>query len=172
MGLFSFISTAGEKLFGGSQIDENAVREHILSLGLQLSALSVVAFQAEKKVALIGRAATMQAKEKAMLAAGNVKGVEQVEDRLKRVPVADASASMTAASPAVVAQADTDEVAESVSAGLPTANFYPVKAGDTLSAIAKRETPAKCRAFRRFSHFLAAPELKLGAAWVNLTRRA
>ena len=136
MGLFSFISTAGEKLFGGSQIDENAVREHILSLGLKLSSLSVIAFQLEKKVAVIGRAATLEDKEKAILAAGNIKGVEQVDDRLRVVAAEPIAAATTAATPpADVA----DTTADLSAAELPTAQFYTVKSGDTLSAIAKRE---------------------------------
>jgi nucleoid-associated protein YgaU len=135
MGLFSFISTAGEKLFGGTQIDENAVREHILSLGLKLSSLSVIAFQPEKKVAVIGRAATLEDKEKAILAAGNIKGVEQVDDRL-RVVAAEATGATAAATPPAD---DADATAHLSSAELPTAQFYTVKSGDTLSAIAKRE---------------------------------
>lgn len=137
MGLFSFISTAGEKLFGGTQIDENAVREHVLGLGLKLRAFSVVAFQNEKKVALIGRADTLEDKEKAILAAGNVKGVESVDDRLRVVAEA-ADTSETPPTPAASADADTPEV-ELSEAEQPTARFYTVVSGDTLSAIAKRE---------------------------------
>jgi nucleoid-associated protein YgaU len=136
MGLFSFISDAGQKLFGGSQIDENAVRDHILGLGLKLSALSVIAFQDEKKVAVIGRAQSLEDKEKAILAAGNVKGVELVEDRL-RVVADEAPASTT---PAATPTASTeDEQAELSASEQPSARFYTVVAGDTLSAIAKRE---------------------------------
>lgn len=136
MGIFSFISDAGEKLFGGSKIDENAVREHILGLGLKLSALSVIAFQDQKKVALVGRALSLEDKEKAIVAAGNVKGVESVEDRLR--VVADSQPESAAAESTPAASAD-DEQAEVSASEEPTARFYTVVAGDTLSAIAKRE---------------------------------
>lgn len=136
MGLFSFITEAGQKLFGSSQIDENAVREHILGLGLKLSALSVIAFQNEKKVALIGRALTLEDKEKAIVAAGNVKGVEVVEDRLRVVD--EAPADNVAASAAPQASAE-DQAVELGAADQPSARFYTVVKGDTLSAIAKRE---------------------------------
>lgn len=135
MGLFSFISAAGERLFSGSQIDEKAVREHILGLGLKLSALTVVAHQAEKKVSLIGRAQSLEDKEKAIVAAGNIKGVESVEDRLRVVADGNDAAAPTAAPPAT----DDDQSAELNAADEPSARFYTVVAGDTLSAIAKRE---------------------------------
>jgi nucleoid-associated protein YgaU len=136
MGLFSFISTAGEKLFGGSQIDENAVREHILGLGLKLSALSVIAFQPEKKVALIGRAQSLEDKEKAILAAGNIKGIEAVDDRLR---VVAESADDIAASAAPPPASEEDQQVELSAEEQPSARFYTVVSGDTLSAIAKRE---------------------------------
>lgn len=135
MGLFSFISTAGEKLFGGSQIDENAVREHILGLGLKLSALSVIAFQPEKKVALIGRAQSLEDKEKAILAAGNIKGIEAVDDRLRVVAESADAVAPSAAPPA----SEEDQQIELGAEDQPSARFYTVASGDTLSAIAKRE---------------------------------
>lgn len=135
MGLFSFISTAGEKLFGSSQIDENAVREHILGLGLKLSALSVIAFQPEKKVALIGRAQSLEDKEKAILAAGNIKGIEAVDDRLR--VVAEGADVVAPSVPPPAPEEDLQvELGEDEQ---PSARFYTVVPGDTLSAIAKRE---------------------------------
>lgn len=136
MGLFRFITEAGQKLFGSSLIDEDAVREHILSLGLKLSALSVIAFQDEKKVALIGRAQTLEDKEKAIIAAGNIKGVEVVEDRLRVVEEAAADGVAPSAAPQASAE---DQKIELDAADQPSARFYTVVSGDTLSAIAKRE---------------------------------
>ncbi len=127
MGLFNFISTAGEKLFGGSTIDEGKVRDHILSLGLNLDPFSVVANDAEKKVWLIGYAKNLQDKEKAIVAAGNIKGVESVEDRLKiGAPPARAAGQAT------VADAPEPDASE-----IPDSQFYTVKSGDTLSKIAR-----------------------------------
>jgi nucleoid-associated protein YgaU len=124
MGLFNFISNAGEKLFGTSTIDENKVREHIMGLGLKLKPFSVVAHDKDKMVSLIGYAETLQDKEKAILAAGNIRGIEKVDDRIKigAPPGAVAAAAATAPEP---------EPAEQ-----PDSTFYTVKSGDTLSKIA------------------------------------
>jgi nucleoid-associated protein YgaU len=127
MGLFNFIANAGDKLFGGATIDENKVREHIMTLGLKIRPFSVVAHQKEKMVSLIGFAETLQDKEKAILAAGNIKGVEKVDDRLKiGSPPGKAEAPTTA-----------EAAPEPDSAELPTSQFYTVKSGDTLSKIAR-----------------------------------
>jgi len=133
MGFFDFIGTAGEKLFGGSQIDENKVLEHLQSLGLKISPLSVVADQTKKMVSLIGRTESLADKEKAIVAAGNIKGVERVDDRIKLGPPVLPSASVEAA------PAPSDTAPEVTAEEAPTSRFYTVVAGDTLSAIAKRE---------------------------------
>lgn len=133
MGFFDFIGNAGEKLFGSAVIDEDKVREHILGLGLKLAPFSVVAHQKEKMVSLIGRAETLADKEKAILAAGNVKGVERVDDRIK-LGAAPAPSDAAAATDEAAAQAAEPEASEQ-----PESRFYTVVAGDTLSAIAKRE---------------------------------
>jgi nucleoid-associated protein YgaU len=127
MGLFNFIANAGDKLFGTSTIDEKKVLEHIMGLGLKLKPFSVVAHDKEKMVSLIGYAETLQDKEKAILAAGNIRGVEKVDDRIKigAPPAAGAAAAATAAS------APEPEAAER-----PDSTFYTVKSGDTLSKIA------------------------------------
>lgn len=127
MGLFNFIANAGDKLFGGATIDENKVREHIMTLGLKIKPFSVVAHQKEKMVSLIGFAETLQDKEKAILAAGNVKGVEKVDDRLKI-----GSPPGKAAGPATAEAAPEPDSTE-----MPTSQFYTVKSGDTLSKIAR-----------------------------------
>jgi nucleoid-associated protein YgaU len=126
MGLFNFIANAGDKLFGSSTIDENKVREHIMGLGLKLKPFSVVAHDKDKMVSLIGYAETLQDKEKAILAAGNIRGIEKVDDRIKigAPPGAVATTAATAPEP---------EPAEQ-----PDSMFYTVKPGDTLSKIARR----------------------------------
>jgi len=127
MGLFNFISNAGEKLFGGSTIDENKVRDHIMALGLKIRPFSVVAHQKEKMVSLIGFAENLQDKEKAILAAGNIKGVEKVDDRIKiGSPPGKAEAAVTA-----------EAAPEPESTEQPSSQFYTVKPGDTLSKIAR-----------------------------------
>lgn len=132
MGLFKFIGNVGERLFGSGQIDEGKVRQHLLDLGLRLNPLTVVAHPDKKMVSLIGRAASLEDKEKAIVAAGNVQGVESVDDRL-RVGEAVATA------PGAPAPADADAGEEPPAGEQPTARFYTVEKGDTLSAIARRE---------------------------------
>ncbi|MFA5682959.1 MAG: peptidoglycan-binding protein LysM [Lysobacteraceae bacterium] len=130
MGFFDFISDAGEKLFGSSAIDENKVREHILSLGLKLNPFNVIADQSKKTVHLTGFAETLADKEKAIVAAGNIKGVEHVDDRIKVGPPPQAVAEQEAA------EEEAEELSEEES---PASRFYTVVSGDTLSAIARRE---------------------------------
>lgn len=60
-----------------------------------------------------------------------MKGVERVDDRLKIGP-----APVTAAQPDAAATPEPDEPSADEQ---PTSRFYTVVAGDTLSAIAKRE---------------------------------
>jgi nucleoid-associated protein YgaU len=134
MGLFDFVGNAGKKLFGGGRIDENAVWEHLLTLGLPIKALSVIAFQPEKKVALVGKVASVADKEKLIVAAGNIDGVEQVDDRLRvEAPAADETAPM-APPPAD----DVDNAPEPPEEETPSSQFYTVESGDTLGAIAKQ----------------------------------
>jgi nucleoid-associated protein YgaU len=130
MSLFGFIADAGEKLFGSAQIDEKKVREHILAQGLKFSILSVVA-HANKKVSLIGYADTLEDKEKAIIAAGNIKGIEEVEDRIKVGPRPTAA---TATPAPTLENAPLPDAAENPSSG-----FYTVQKGDTLSKIAKEQ---------------------------------
>ena len=133
MGLFDFIADAGDKLFGGDALDENKIREHIAGLGLKLRPFSVVANQKEKMVSLIGWAETLQDKEKAILAAGNIKGVEKVDDRIKvGTPPVRQQATKGEAAPATANDAPEPDSAEQ-----PTSRFYTVQSGDTLSKIAR-----------------------------------
>lgn len=139
MGLFDFIANAGDKLFGDDTIDENKVREHIMGLGLKLKVFSVVAHQKDKMVSLIGWAESLADKEKAILAAGNIKGVEKVDDRLKvGTPPARQPATPAAAAPTAQQAAPEPEAApEPDSSEQPSSRFYTVKSGDTLSKIAR-----------------------------------
>ena len=114
MGLFSFVKSAGAKVFGGGDLDEVEIRKHVLAQGLDLNPFTVVADNETDKVTLIGYAKTMGDKEKAIVTAGNINGVESVEDRLK-VGVPEWLAQKQAA----------------------TGQFYTVKSGDTLGKIAQ-----------------------------------
>lgn len=127
MGFFDFLGNAGEKLFGGTQIDEQKIRAHILGLGLDLKRFAVIADQDKKMVHLHGFAGSLQDKEKAIIAAGNVKGVEKVDDRLRVGEPPEKTGQ----------QAPGHSTEEPPAAEQPDARFYTVKSGDTLSAIAK-----------------------------------
>jgi len=135
MGLFDFVGNAGKKLFGGGRIDEKAVSDHLLSLGLKVRALTVIAHQDKKMVSLLGRVDSLEDKEKLIVAAGNISGVEQVDDRLRLV-----SADQAEAPPgAEVGPADSaDQAEEPPAEEAPDSQFYTVQSGDTLGAIAKR----------------------------------
>ena len=93
MGLFSFIKDAGEKLFGiktaqaataaedaGAQAGK-AIEAYIAQQNLGLSNLGVVF--ADGRVTLTGNAPSQEAAEKAVLAAGNVEGVTEVDNQIQ-----------------------------------------------------------------------------------------
>lgn len=135
MGLFDFVGNAGKKLFGGGRIDEKAVTDHLLGLGLKVRALSVIAHQDKKMVSLIGKVDSMEDKEKLIVAAGNIDGVVQVDDRLRLV----GEEVMTETLPETPPPADAHDEADEPSADeAPSSQFYTVQSGDTLGGIAKR----------------------------------
>ena len=124
MGLFSFIKEAGEKLFGGKEVEQaaassapnladlnakagDAIKTYIEKQNLGLSGLAVTFDGATGKVTLAGNAPSEEAAEKAGLAAGNVASVSGVDNNLQ-YPAGTAS------------------------------QFHDVVSGDTLSAIAKK----------------------------------
>lgn len=126
MGLLNFIKDAGERLFGGDEAAAApaapaaetagaandkaaaAIKAYIASLELAPADLAVAFDGATAVVTVAGTVADQATRERIVLAAGNVRGVAQVEDRL------------------------------SVLAAEPEARFHTVVRGDTLSAIAKQ----------------------------------
>ena len=112
MGLLDFLRDTGRDLFGGKTGDEAAsIKSEIeKELGNNIRKLGVV--YDEGKVALHGEATSHAAKEKAVLIAGNVRGVSSVNDNSLQV------------------------VGEAGPANY-QANYYTIKSGDTLSGIAK-----------------------------------
>ena len=113
MGLFSFIKTAGSKLFNRTKKEEvkeveltraQALQQEIQNLGLPISNLQLDLGQA---VIVHGVTDTNANREKVILALGNVAGVTAVDDRI------------TVTNPE------------------PEAVFYEVVKGDSLSKISK-----------------------------------
>ena len=95
MGLFAFIKEAGEKLFGhkdetaGISVEEQsrlnqeaaqAIFDRINSLGLKWSNL-MVSYNCGQ-VTITGSTPDQENREKIILAAGNVQGVDNVDDQL------------------------------------------------------------------------------------------
>jgi nucleoid-associated protein YgaU len=126
MSLISFIADAGEKLLGGTAAPTAsssagkpdvaalnaaagaAIEKYIASQNLSAKNLSVKYDGASKTAIVSGVAPDQATKEKILLCCGNVSSVAKVDDQL------------------TVAQPDA-----------PPSSFYEVKAGDSLSKIAK-----------------------------------
>ena len=108
MGLFDFIKDAGASIFGGGRDEAEEIQKLLTStFGEQISNLQV---EFDKGVVtLYGSCNTQATKEKAILIAGNVKGVSGVNDVYFTAPPAEEEAE-----------------------------FYVVQPGDTLSKIAKQ----------------------------------
>ena len=127
MSLISFFKEAGEKLFGKkvqeaqaapAQVDPavlaeanreaaTAIENHVNTLGLTVTALTVTFDGATGVAKVYGVAKDQATKEKVILAAGNVHGVAGVDDNM------------------------------TVDLSQPEAKFYTVVKGDTLSKISK-----------------------------------
>ena len=121
MGLFSFLKKSGSKALkyeakksAKAKADAEAAKKNkimlleslVLSMNLPIENFGVELN--EDVVVAYGQAKSQEAKEKAILALGNVSGVSAVDDRI------------------------------SVLVEEPVAEFYEVKKGDSLSKIAKR----------------------------------
>jgi nucleoid-associated protein YgaU len=111
MGLFSFVKEAGEKLWDSVTGSDQGkkLETHISDLGLPGADKVKVDVSGDGTATVSGEGLTQEAKEKILVAVGNVAGISQVND------------SVTAA----------DAGAES--------RYYTVKSGDTLSAISRAE---------------------------------
>jgi nucleoid-associated protein YgaU len=107
MGLFDFVKDIGNKIFNRDADAVEKITQHIAADNPGISNLGV-AFE-DGVVSLSGQASSAEAMEKAVLLAGNVRGVAEVKvDGLQAPPV----------------QAEIE--------------YYTIKKGDTLSAIAKQ----------------------------------
>ena len=131
MGIIDFVRDAGEKLFGRGRAEAamkeskaepsneakmkaandaagDAILEYIKAQNLSATGLTATFDGASGTVSVYGVAPDQATKEKIVLAAGNVTGVERVDDRM------------------------------TVDRSEPEAQFYTVVSGDTLSKISKQ----------------------------------
>ena len=107
MGLFDFARNIGKKLFGNEEEAPEKIKSHIEEENPGVNNLDV-SIQ-DGVVTLSGEAASAEAMEKAVLMAGNLKGVSEVR--------AD-----SVSAPAAVEKVE----------------YYEIVSGDTLSALAKK----------------------------------
>jgi nucleoid-associated protein YgaU len=110
MGIFDFVKSAGAKVLGAIPGADAAqrLRSHLDGSGVEGGRELQVEYDPSTATAKVtGAASDQAAREKLVLALGNVEGVEKVEEAI------------------VVEKPE------------PEARFYTVKKGDTLSAIAK-----------------------------------
>lgn len=107
MGLFDFAKSIGHKLFDKDSEAEEKIREHIERDNPGIKDLKVA--YNDGVVSLSGAADDAAAMEKAVLMAGNVKGVAEVKAEQVQAPAA-----------------------------LEKVEYYVIEKGDTLSAIAKK----------------------------------
>ena len=82
MGLWNFVKSAGKKLTGRAEAaeapDRDALMAEIEALGLEAAGMDIDV--EGDKVRVKGKAASQEAREKIILAVGNVNGVAAVED--------------------------------------------------------------------------------------------
>ena len=152
MGLFSFIASAGAKLFGGKKPSEipnlsDIIDKHVGSVGLPMKHLHY--WLEGETMVVSGWVDDKPTKEKVILAVGNVEGVDKVEDRIVVGPppvvakpvvaapvLAEAAPVLTgaAAKPPAEAVPTKEELAKEAAW---TSKTYTVVKGDTLGKIAK-----------------------------------
>ena len=129
MGFFDFIADAGADLFKGDEPEPEATKP----IAVQIKEAGVVTDNLKVNfmrgaVTLSGYLPNQEQKEKAVLVAGNVKGVSSVQDNV-----------IIGTPPTDVAQQEAEEVkaAQEASNTEPSFRTYTVKSGDTLGKISK-----------------------------------
>jgi len=114
MGMFSFLSNAGKKILGKGD-DSEAIKKEIEDSFSELPVQGLVVEVDDDNVMLAGVAKDIPTREKAILIAGNVEGIANVNaDQL--------------VCPEIIEAENTRDLPEPV--------FYTIKKGDTLWAIA------------------------------------
>ena len=116
MGFFDFVSDAGKSLLGKGD-DSTAIKEEIEGSFSELPVDGLVVDVKEELVTLAGVAQDYPVREKAILIAGNVEGIAQV----------DANQLITM-----------EQISEENVREIPEEIFYTIEKGDTLWAIADK----------------------------------
>ena len=125
MGLFDFASDIGKKVFGISDAEAaEKIKQSIEANNPGVSDLVVIYDEADTCV-LRGTCESGEAKEKAILMAGNMKGVAKVVAHGLVIPEAQAE---------TVAEEDQDSAFEASS----DTQYYTIESGDTLWGIAAK----------------------------------
>lgn len=119
MGFFDFVSNAGKSLLGKGN-DAEAIKKEIEESFEELPVNGLVVEVNDGIVTLAGVAKDFETREKAILIAGNVEGISQVN--------ADQLVSME-----MISTSDNTEVQE-----IPEEIFYSIVKGDTLWEIASK----------------------------------
>jgi nucleoid-associated protein YgaU len=119
MGLFDFAKEIGEKLFTSDAEAATKISDYLALNNPGVTDLSVI-FK-DGLTTLIGVTDKPEAAQKAVLLAGNVKGVEKV---VSKIDITDASSTSSIDSAAALEPSDVE--------------YYVIASGDTLSKIAKR----------------------------------
>ncbi len=152
MGLFSFIASAGAKLFGGKKPSEipnlsDVIAKHVGSVGLPMKHLHY--WLEGETMVVSGWVDDKPTKEKVILAVGNVEGVDKVADRIVVGPPPASIVAKPVAAPVAAAAVSPHPIAGAPPAeALPTkeelakqaewtSKTYTVVKGDTLGKIAK-----------------------------------
>ena len=148
MGIFDFMKNAGEKIFKPGEAQKEAViKGHLGGFGGDYAGVDVEVDG--DTVVLSGRVPSQAAREKAVLIAGNVDGIDKVDDRLTVTAAWGAGASLGSTPDFSNVSGGVASTERGVGAGASTgglgspggeggaSQFYTVKSGDTLSKIAK-----------------------------------
>ncbi|WNW12444.1 peptidoglycan-binding protein LysM [Pseudomonas sp. DTU_2021_1001937_2_SI_NGA_ILE_001] len=121
MGLFDFVKDAGESVLdfltpGRAHADD--LKKHIENVGLGNPNVQI-SVEGDRKVVVSGQVASQEEKEKILLALGNIKGIEQVDDQITVGGGGSGSGGSGGGTPE------------------PQPRFVTVKSGDTLGGIAR-----------------------------------
>lgn len=126
MGMFDFLKGVGDSVLGGGN-DAKEV-EDLLKKQLGGKIQNLKAEVSDGLVKLHGTCDSLATKEKAVLLAGNIKGIEKVDDtHLKTRPSQQKKAQPSKAEGKPKEEKEEEE-----------SQFYEIKSGDNLSKIAKQ----------------------------------